>query len=67
MKGNIARAWENHENHMLSMGKNILLFDRMEPIESLYEKIDLLSSSNLLESANEVFPEDMLSTLIYSK
>lgn len=67
MKGNIARAWENHESHMLSMGKNILVFDRMEPIESLYEKIDLLSSSDLLETANEIFPEEMLSTLIYSK
>ncbi|MFP4488035.1 MAG: M16 family metallopeptidase, partial [Bacteroidales bacterium] len=67
MKGNIARAWENHESHMLSMGKNILVFDRMEPIESLYEKIDQLSSSDLLSSANEIFPEDMLSTLIYSK
>ena len=67
MQGNIARAWENHENHMLAMGKNILLFDEMEPIESLYEKIGLLSASALLEIANEIFPEDMLSTLIYSK
>lgn len=67
MKGNIARAWENHESHMLSMGKNILVFDRMEPIENLYEKIDLLSSSDLLATANEIFPEEMLSTLIYSK
>jgi len=67
MQGNIARAWESHENHMLAMGKNILLFDEMEPIESLYEKIGLLSASELLEIANEIFPEHMLSTLIYSK
>ena len=67
MQGNIARAWENHENHMLAMGKNILVFNRMESIESLYQKINQLSSSDLLEIANEIFAENMLSTLIYTK
>ena len=67
MQGNIARAWENHENHMLAMGKNILIFNRMESIESLYQKINQLSSSDLLEIANEIFAENMLSTLIYTK
>lgn len=67
MKGNIARAWENHENHMLAMGKNILIFNRVESIENLYEKINTLTSSDLLEIANEIFAENMLSTLIYTK
>lgn len=67
IKGNIARGRENHENLMLAMGKNTLLFNRMESIESLYDKIDLLSSSDLLEIANEVFAENMLSTLIYTR
>ncbi|MDT8401428.1 MAG: pitrilysin family protein [Bacteroidales bacterium] len=67
IKGNIARGREIHENLMLAMGKNILLFDRMESTESLYEKIDLLSPSDLLEIANEVFSENLLSTLIYTK
>ena len=67
IKGNIARGRENHENLMLAMGKNILLFDRVESIETLYKKIDLLSSSDLLNIANEVFAEKMLSTLIYTR
>ncbi|MBS0011745.1 MAG: insulinase family protein, partial [Bacteroidales bacterium] len=67
IKGHIARGRENHENLMLALGKNILLFDRMESIETLYGKIDLLSSSDLLEIANEVFDEKLLSTLIYTK
>jgi predicted Zn-dependent peptidase len=67
MKGNIARAWENHENHMLAMGKNILIFNKMESIDDLYEKINMLTSSDLLEIANEIFDENMLSSLIYSK
>jgi len=67
IKGNIARGREIHENLMLAIGKNTLLFDRMESTESLYGKIDQLSSSDLLEIANEVFSENMLSTLIYTK
>lgn len=67
IKGNIARGRENHENLMLAMGKNILLFDTMESTETLYGKIDRLTSSNLLEIANEVFPEPMLSSLIYTQ
>ena len=67
IKGNIARAWENHENHMLAMGKNILIFNKMESIEDLYEKINRLTSSDLQEIANEIFADNMLSTLIYTK
>ena len=67
IKGNIARAWEHHENLMLALGKNIMLFDKMESIETLYAKIDKLTSSDLIEIANEVFAENRMSTLIYSK
>lgn len=67
MQGNIARAWENHENHMLAMGKNVLIFNRMESFEDLYGKINNLSAYDLLEIANEVFSENKLSTLIYNK
>lgn len=67
MKGNIARAWESHENHMLAMGKNVLVFDRMEPIENIYDNINMLNASDLATVANEIFTEDMMSMLIYSK
>ncbi|MCF8223909.1 MAG: insulinase family protein [Bacteroidales bacterium] len=67
IKGNIARAWESHENHMLAMGKNVLVFDRMEPIENIYDKINMLNASDLATVANEIFTEDMMSMLIYSK
>lgn len=67
IKGNIARGRENHENLMLALGKNILLFNHMESIEELYARIDLLTSSDLMETANEVFAENMLSSLIYTR
>ncbi len=66
IQGNIARARENHENLMLAMGKNTLLFDRMESIENLYKRIEGLTASGLMETANEIFAEEKLSTLIYT-
>ncbi len=65
IKGNLARSYENHESYMLSMGKSLLVYGRVDPLDEIYRKIDLLSSQNLLDIANEVFDDDKLSTLIY--
>jgi predicted Zn-dependent peptidase len=65
IKGYLARGYENHENLMLSLGKSLLTFDRIETIEETYNLIDAISSSQLLSIANEVFDQTKLSTLIY--
>ncbi|MCA1758021.1 MAG: insulinase family protein [Bacteroidales bacterium] len=65
MKGNLARGWENHESLMLAMGKSIIVFDRVETAETLYRKIDEISAQELMDTANEVFNPDKISTLIY--
>jgi len=65
IKGYLARGYENHENLMLSLGKSLLTFDRIETIEETCLRIDALTSSQLLEIANEVFDQSNLSTLIY--
>ena len=65
IKGYLARGYENHENLMLSLGKSLLTFDRIETIEETCLRIDALTSSQLLEIANEVFDQSKLSTLIY--
>jgi predicted Zn-dependent peptidase len=65
IKGYLARGYENHENLMLSLGKSLLIFDKIEPIEETCSKIDALTSSQLLEIANDVFAPSELSTLIY--
>lgn len=65
MKGNMARAYENHESYMLSIGKSLLVYNIIDPVEMIYRKIDDISPSELLEIANEVFASDSLSTLIY--
>jgi predicted Zn-dependent peptidase len=65
IKGSLARAYENHESLMLSLAKNLLVFDSIDSPEKISKKIDALTSSRLLEIANEVFEPGKLSTLIY--
>ena len=65
IKGYLARGYENHESLMLSLGKSMLVFNRIDTLEDICRKIDNLNSSQLLDIANEVFEPSLLSTLIY--
>ncbi|MEE4115423.1 MAG: pitrilysin family protein [Marinilabiliaceae bacterium] len=65
IKGNLARAYENHESYMLSMAKSLLVYEKIDPPEEIYRKIDMISSGELLEIAGDVFDENKLSRLIY--
>jgi predicted Zn-dependent peptidase len=65
IKGYLARAYENHESLMLSMGKSLLVFNKIETISETYRKIDDVTALQLLEISNEIFEPSHLSTLIY--
>ena len=65
IKGYLARGYENHESLMLSLGKSLLVFNRIDTIEELCHKIDNVTASEILETANEIFEPSLLSTLIY--
>ncbi len=65
MKGYLARGYENHESLMLGLGKNLLVFDRIDSFEELCMQIDNVTSTDLLHIANEILEPSMLSTLIY--
>jgi len=65
IKGYLARGYENYESLMLSLGKSLLSFNKIDSIEEIYKKIDDITASELLETANEVFEPSKLSTLIY--
>jgi predicted Zn-dependent peptidase len=65
IKGYLARGYENHESLMLSLGKSLLAFKKIESIENICKKIDDITSIQLIETANEVFEPSGLSTLIY--
>ncbi len=65
LKGQIAISSENKENLMLNIGKSHLLYNKVDSLNEVYHKIDQLTSSDLLEIANETFNPDNLSQLIY--
>lgn len=65
IKGYLARAYENHESLMLSLGKSLLIFDRIDPVQEIFRKIDAVTTSELAETAGIVFDKESLSTLIY--
>ena len=65
LKGQLAMAEESNLNLMLMMGKSILDFGRVETISEVFEQIDQTTATELLEIANEIFPEHKLSGLVY--
>lgn len=64
--GQIAISQQNNAIEMLSLGKSLLLFDRIDTLEEIYHKIEAVSSKDLIEMANQIFVPEELSTLIYT-
>lgn len=65
IKGYLARGYENHESLMLSFGRSLLAFNKIDTIEDICAKIDGITDMEILETSNTVFEASQLSTLIY--
>jgi predicted Zn-dependent peptidase len=65
LQGQVAISFESNLNEMLSIGKSLMLYDRIDDIEEINEKIQQITSSDLLEVANEVFDPAAISMLMY--
>jgi len=63
--GQLAMSQENHEDLMLTLGKSFMVYNKMEDIESIAKKINLISAAQLMDIANEILDIDQLSMLIY--
>lgn len=63
--GQVAIGQENNQSQMLGIGKSILAFDEVRTWREIGEKINSLTSSQLLKIANEVLDEKDFSYLIY--
>lgn len=66
LKGQLAISLESHQNEMLAMGKNMLVYGKVDPVEEIYHKIDAITSSEISDLANEFFEPSKLSTLIFN-
>ena len=63
--GQIAIGQESEVNLMLAMGKSMLLYNKVDTFEIVKNKIENVTSEELVNVANEVFNLDNLSSLIY--
>jgi predicted Zn-dependent peptidase len=63
--GHIAISSENNENYMLSMGKSLMIFNKIESLKETERKVEAITASLLTDIANDVLDESRLSYLIY--
>lgn len=63
--GQVALSYESNLNEMLSIGKSYIVYNRVDTINDICNKVENLTSSELLEIANEVFDANQLSILNY--
>jgi predicted Zn-dependent peptidase len=63
--GQLAIAYENSEHLMLTMGKSYLLFDKVDTLQDIYQKLEAISARDLRDTANLIFTPDRLNMLIY--
>ena len=65
LTGQLTISWENLESLMLAMGKSYMLFNRVDTMDEVHQKIENITSGELLEAANIVLNPEMLSELVY--
>lgn len=65
IRGQVALSVESNLSEMLTGGKSLLVYNKIDTIPEIFRKIDALTAEGLLEIANEVFDESKFSSLMY--
>jgi predicted Zn-dependent peptidase len=65
LQGQVAISFESNLHEMLSIGKSLLMYNKIDTIEQINEKIEKITSSDLMEVANEVLDPSQMSMLVY--
>lgn len=65
IEGQLAIASDSKSNRMFTIGESFLFYDEVDSLKTLFERIEKITASEILEIANEIFDESKLSTLIY--
>lgn len=63
--GQLAISSDNGETQCLSMGKSLMTYGHIPDERQTKEKIEAITSGNIMEMANELFDGGRLSTLIF--
>ncbi|WP_133641969.1 M16 family metallopeptidase [Sphingobacterium paludis] len=64
-KGQIALAEENRMSMIIAVSKNVMDYDRVILLPEVFEKIDQVSTAELLAIAQDVFDDGKLSSLAF--
>ncbi len=62
--GQLSISQENREDLLLALGKTYLLYNKIDSLETIQQKIETITAMELLDVANEIFNSKQLSTLI---
>ncbi|HKK40314.1 MAG TPA: hypothetical protein VJ949_12910, partial [Cryomorphaceae bacterium] len=65
LKGQYALAKESGAGMMQSIGKSLLVLNKVEDSETILKQIENITAEEVLEAANYTFDPHRLSTLIY--
>jgi len=65
LSGQIAISLESNISEMLSIGKSLQLYDKVDSLEEIYRRIESVTANDLLETAREIFDPARLSMLTY--
>ena len=63
--GQIAISSENNASLMLAMGKSFILFNKVDDLKKIKEKIEAVTVDDIQEIANEVLDINKMSMLVY--
>lgn len=63
--GQLTISSDNNENYILSSGKSFLLYGDIDTVEGSHQKIQAITTKDILEVANEIFDVNNMTTLIY--
>ncbi|WP_354485624.1 M16 family metallopeptidase [Mucilaginibacter rubeus] len=63
--GQIALAEENRMSLIIAMAKSMIDFNRVDTLEEIFAKINLVSAEQLLTISNEIFDNNRLITLLF--
>jgi predicted Zn-dependent peptidase len=63
--GQIAIGSENNASLVLAIGKSFMLFNKVDDLEKVKEKIEAVTVEDIQDIANEVLDIDKMSMLVY--
>jgi len=63
--GQIAISTENREDLMLTIAKSYLIYNKVDPMRVIFQKIEAITAEDLLEVANIVLDEKQISKIVY--